>query len=108
MEFDSEKGQALEGDSLGFGVSEAIEQPITPAEDALECLISFLQELSLAHGLDEIMAIVRLAVRQFAGADGATLILREGDQCYYADEDAISPLWKGSRFPMDTCITGGS
>lgn len=106
MEFDSEKGQALEGDSLGFGVSEATEQPAIPAEDALECLISFLQELSLAHGLDEIMAIVRLAVRQFAGADGATLILREGDQCYYADEDAISPLWKGSRFPMDTCISG--
>lgn len=24
----------------------------------------------------------------------------------YADEDAISPLWKGHRFPMTDCISG--
>src|SRR5581483_219834 len=23
-----------------------------------------------------------------------------------ADEDAVSPLWKGQRFPLDTCISG--
>jgi signal transduction histidine kinase len=40
------------------------------------------------------------------GADGATFVLREGDLCYYADEDAISPLWKGQRFPKDICIGG--
>jgi PAS domain S-box-containing protein len=106
MEFDSENGQAPEGDSLGFGVSEVMEQSVRPTEDALECLITFLQELSIARGLDEIMAVVRRAVRLLAEADGATLVLREGDQCYYADGDAISPLWKGSRFPMDACISG--
>lgn len=56
------------------------------------------------------MAIVRSAARQLLGADGATFVLLErdetGDYCYYADEDAISPLWKGSRFPMDSCISG--
>lgn len=26
--------------------------------------------------------------------------------CFYADEDAISPLWKGSRFPIMKCISG--
>ena len=40
------------------------------------------------------------------GADGATFVLRDGDFCFYADEDAISPLWKGQRFPMETCISG--
>jgi putative nucleotidyltransferase with HDIG domain len=33
-------------------------------------------------------------------------VLRDGDFCFYADEDAISPLWKGQRFPMGTCISG--
>ena len=41
-----------------------------------------------------------------SGAQGATFVLREGDRCFYADEDAIAPLWKGQRFPMTACISG--
>jgi PAS domain-containing protein len=33
-------------------------------------------------------------------------VLRDGDQCHYADEDAIGPLWKGQRFPLISCISG--
>jgi signal transduction histidine kinase len=33
-------------------------------------------------------------------------VLREGDMVHYADEDAISPLWKGRRFPARACISG--
>src|SRR4029450_2789152 len=40
------------------------------------------------------------------GADGVTFVLRDGDRCYYADENAIAPLWKGKRFPMSQCISG--
>jgi hypothetical protein len=32
--------------------------------------------------------------------------LRENDSCYYLDEDAIAPLFKGSRFPLTSCISG--
>jgi len=49
---------------------------------------------------------VRAAARELCGADGATFVLRDGPYCYYADEDAISPLWKGQRFPLETCISG--
>jgi light-regulated signal transduction histidine kinase (bacteriophytochrome) len=52
------------------------------------------------------MAIVRRVARELTGADGATFVLRDGDKCYYADEDAIAPLWKGQRFPMSHCISG--
>ena len=62
--------------------------------------------LSLARGLDEVMAIVRSGVRPLIGADGITFVLRDGDKCFYADEDAISPLWKGQRFPLEACISG--
>jgi signal transduction histidine kinase len=69
-------------------------------------LIGAVQQLSLARNLEEIMAVVRTAARELTGADGATFVLRDGDMCHYADEDAISPLWKGQRFPMNICISG--
>ncbi len=77
-----------------------------PEKDSLDCLISFSRELSSARSLAELMVAVRNAVRQLTGADGATFVLREGDLCHYADEDAVGPLWMGSRFPMDACISG--
>jgi signal transduction histidine kinase/FixJ family two-component response regulator len=69
-------------------------------------LIRAVQDLSLARDLDGIMAIVRRAARELTGADGASFVVREGDMCHYADEDAIGPLWKGQRFPMTACISG--
>lgn len=69
-------------------------------------LITAIQELSLARDLEHISEIVRSAARFLTGADGATFVLRDGDCCYYADEDAIAPLWKGKRFPMSACISG--
>jgi signal transduction histidine kinase/DNA-binding response OmpR family regulator len=69
-------------------------------------LVTAVQELSLARDFDSIRRIVRHAARELTGADGATLVLRDGDQCHYVDEDAISPLWKGKRFPLSACISG--
>ena len=72
----------------------------------MERLVNTVQELSLARDIEAVMHIVRTVARELTGADGATFVLRDEGMCYYADEDAISPLWKGSRFPMDTCISG--
>jgi diguanylate cyclase (GGDEF)-like protein len=83
----------------------AIEPGVVPVR-AIELLVEVVQKLSLARNLEQIMAVVRTAAREFTGADGATLILREGEECYYADEDSIGPLWKGQRFPLKTCISG--
>ncbi|HTV17778.1 MAG TPA: histidine kinase dimerization/phospho-acceptor domain-containing protein, partial [Polyangiaceae bacterium] len=73
---------------------------------ATERLVEVAQELSMARDLHAITAIVRHAARELTGADGATFVLREGDVCFYADEEAIAPLWKGRRFPMSACISG--
>ncbi|APU29549.1 diguanylate cyclase [Ectopseudomonas alcaliphila JAB1] len=69
-------------------------------------LIRVVQELSMAKDVDRVAEIVRSAARELTGADGATFVLRDGQQCFYRDEDAISPLWKGQRFPLSTCISG--
>lgn len=73
---------------------------------AMESLVGVVQEISTARDLSSILNIVRGAARKLTGADGATFVLRDGDKCYYAEEDAISPLWKGQRFSMKTCISG--
>ena len=46
------------------------------------------------------------AARRLVGADGATFVLRDDDKCFYVDEDAVGPLWKGMRFPLEACISG--
>lgn len=62
--------------------------------------------LAAAADLTEITQIVRSAARAVTGAQGATFVLREDGNCFYADEDAIAPLWKGQRFPLTACISG--
>ena len=71
-------------------------------------LIKVIQQLSFARDLPTVQLIVRHAARNLCGADGATFVLRENGMCYYADEDAIAPLWKGMRFSMEACISGWS
>lgn len=69
-------------------------------------LDQLVRSLSVAQRLDEVQRIVRSAPRRVVLAGGGTLVLREGDQCFYADEDATSPLWMGQRFPVSQCISG--
>jgi signal transduction histidine kinase len=72
----------------------------------IELLAKALQDLAHASSLEEVMKVVKKASRKIAKAQGVTFVLREGDFCYYADEDSISPLWKGQRFPITECISG--
>jgi hypothetical protein len=62
--------------------------------------------LRRANSLEQIQDVVRTSARQLVEADGATFVLLDGDKCFYADEDAISPLWKGERFLVEQCISG--
>jgi GAF domain-containing protein len=65
-----------------------------------------LDALDAAVSLEEVGRIVRTEARRRTGAQGATFVLREEDCCFYADEDAIAPLWKGQRFPITSCVSG--
>ena len=78
------------------------------AEIRAEVLTRTVERLSTANELSTVTETVAGAVRALAGGDGATFVLREEDRCFYADEDAIAPLWKGQKFPMTACISGWS
>lgn len=103
--------------SLGAGASRLrtfAPMPAAPADQSgaaeyvkgMQRLVGVVQELSLVRDMEGLQAIVRRAARELTGADGATFVLRDGDQCFYVDEDAIEPLWKGLRFPMEICVSG--
>ena len=79
---------------------------MTRSLETMADIIDLSQALAAVHDMEMLMAIVRHGARQLTGADGASYILRDGEDCYYADEEAIQPLWKGSRFPMAQCVSG--
>jgi K+-sensing histidine kinase KdpD len=79
---------------------------LSQEQRGMQRLLQAVQDLSHVRTLKEIMEIVRHAARELTGADGASFVLRDNEQCYYADEDAIGPLWKGQRFPLSACISG--
>lgn len=77
-----------------------------PDHEARAFLNYALESLACAHNREGVMRITRHAARWLTRADGASFVLREGDFCFYADDEGIGPLWKGSRFPLDTCVSG--
>ncbi|HEU5270755.1 MAG TPA: GAF domain-containing protein [Jatrophihabitans sp.] len=68
------------------------------------------QELAASLGgatsLAEVGGLARVAARRRLGCAGVTFVLRDGAQCFYADEDSIAPLWAGQRFPISECVSG--
>jgi putative nucleotidyltransferase with HDIG domain len=76
------------------------------SNDQVGELVNAIQRLSLSRTLAEIQEIVRTSARRLTGADGAAFVLRDGLHSVYLDEDAIAPLLKGQRFPLERCISG--
>lgn len=77
-----------------------------PRADQVVDLIGVARELAIAPDVEGVGRVVKVSARKLLGADGVTFVLREGDLVRYADEDAISPLWKGTAFPASACISG--
>lgn len=69
-------------------------------------LLAVIRRISIANTVEEIVETLTPAAREMLGADGVTFVLRDGEECHYVEEDAVAPLWKGRRFPLDACISG--
>jgi two-component sensor histidine kinase len=77
-----------------------------PDTGGLVTLIETIEALSATRTISEVADVIRKAARRISGADGVAFVLRDNDKCWYFDEDAIGPLWKGKRFPLTACISG--
>jgi two-component sensor histidine kinase len=82
-----------------FGLSEQ------PPEYVNE-LINAIEQLARSTHLADVAQVVPERARQLMNADGASLVLREDNECVYVGEDAIGPLWSGQRFPIPSRAAG--
>ncbi|CAA9507735.1 MAG: diguanylate cyclase/phosphodiesterase (GGDEF & EAL domains) with PAS/PAC sensor(s) [uncultured Solirubrobacteraceae bacterium] len=80
----------------------------TTTADTLSTLADAIDEIASARSVDDVQRLANATARRLVAADGAALVLREDTQCHYVGEDAIEPLWKGRRFPIEDCVTGWS
>lgn len=74
--------------------------------DGMRKLVGVVQRLSMGESMQDVVDVVKSAARELTGADGATFVLKDRGFCHYVDEDAIGPLWKGKRFPLESCVSG--
>ncbi len=72
----------------------------------LDALLQTAERLVAAGSIDEVVEVLRDTARSLVGAEGIAIVLREGDQCCYVAEDAVSPLWMGQSFPSAACVSG--
>lgn len=78
------------------------------ASQTLTTLAEAIDALAASQSADEVQALVHTTARRLTGADGAALILRDGEFCHYVGEDAMRDFWKGRRLPVDVCVAGWS
>ncbi len=71
-----------------------------------DVLVTAIEKLAGAGAIDDVVGILRATARRLIGADGIAVILREQEQCWYVEEDAVGPLWKGQKFALASCISG--
>lgn len=103
IKFDAMVPSTIESVTVTGG-TKAAEWPLVRRRDDWLSLI--VRRLATTLSLPAVMEVVARTARLMMHADGISLVLRDGDLCHYAEEDAIAPLWKGRRFPMSACISG--
>lgn len=96
----------IEGVLLDITIRMQAEEEITTLNDRLQHLIGALKDLSSAHTIENVQHIVSTSARRLTNADGATMVLRDGDYCHYADENTIEPHLKGQIHHLTHCISG--
>jgi PAS domain S-box-containing protein len=97
---------ALEGFIADVTQRHEAEEGVRRLAARLERLTEAVQALAAARDVGRVTAIACEAARELMAADGATILLREGEEWRYVDEDAISPLWKSRQVPASDRISG--
>jgi len=69
-------------------------------------IVEIVQTLASCDAVDDVVRVLARATRAHVGADGTTVVMRDGDHARYLEEDAIGDLWKGHAFPIEDCISG--
>jgi diguanylate cyclase (GGDEF)-like protein/PAS domain S-box-containing protein len=74
--------------------------------DQTRVIFDTLDRLSGVHTTQGIVHLLKNAAGKLAAADGAVVMLRDGDEIRSVDKDARWPLCEGQRFPLNSCVSG--
>jgi PAS domain S-box-containing protein len=77
-----------------------------PAQ-GLALIAEAFERLGACDDRAAILDTLRDFARRLVGAEGVSIVLRDGEECFYARTDAVQgALWEGQRFPLVSCISG--
>lgn len=83
--------------------------PLQPSSHpALDTFLNVISDVTRAEDITHFHTSLKQAAKQLTCSDATSLVLRQGDDCHYIDEESDQPLWKGESFPLSACITGWS
>lgn len=102
----SDQVEELEGFIMDITDRKAAENENKRLNKKLHELIRAIRSLAEATDKHDVYKIVTSASRLLTNAIGSAFVLRDHGNCLYVEENADIPLWKGSEFPLDNCISG--
>jgi diguanylate cyclase (GGDEF)-like protein len=79
-------------------------QPNT--HSGFDLFLDIIGNVTHIDNFSNFQSFLKNAARQLTSSDSASIILRQGENCFYLDEDSDQPLWKGMSFPLSACISG--
>ena len=74
--------------------------------DEARIVFDVLDRLSSTRGAQGVVDILKSAVRTLAGADDASVMLRDGASVHCVNEEAPWNAVERSRLPLDSCVSG--
>ena len=66
-------------------------------------IVAVVPALAACRDPEAVCAVLAESTRARIGADGVTVVLRDGERCRYVEEHALGPLWKGRDFAVGEC-----
>ena len=69
-------------------------------------LVDVARAASEVRDVPALARVITSAARELLGSDGATFLLRDGDDGQIVEQSAATKVWKGRRFPLTSTITG--
>jgi diguanylate cyclase (GGDEF)-like protein len=74
----------------------------------LDSFLDVISDITHVDNFQDFQKFLKKAAIQLTASDATSLILRQGEHCFYLDEESSTPLWKGMSFPLSNCISGWS